>query len=268
MDKFEKYFELLVAASGADRETCQEWFQACHRDIRKALFLAFQPKTERPKLWTAYREAATDEARLEALNTLLHLFCPNQTYRAVANKVSKGELYRIDSDMAKKIKIFRSPPKAAELRFLFLGIDPKLPKSCARAFHALQSFGRESAPFLEKIQSFCDHQDNEVARNALLLIAEIPQGIAKSLFLFKRLLKDERLQFYVLSAMQKVYDLPLQTVLQLFSPYIQEYERLSRGHGEYNKMWTSYSMMRQIISNNGGGGLVLHSPRTIHRKRR
>lgn len=268
MDKFEKYFELLVLASGAERSTCAAWFKTCKRDIRKALFLAFQPKRERPELWAAYREASTDETRLKAVEPIFHLFCPNPSYIAVANKVVKGQLYRIDSDMAKKIKLYRFPPKAVELRFLFLGLDSKFPKTAARILHGLQRFGRESASFLDKIQSFCNHPDKEVVRNALLLISEIPQGVASSLPLFEGLLKEEFTQFYVLSAMQKVFDLPLQSVLQLFSPYLEKYERLSRGHGAYNSQWTNYSMMRQVIWNNGGGGLVLHSPRAVHKKRR
>lgn len=257
MDKHEKNLLFLKAVAGRPESECESVFLRNKRDLRLALFDLLKPQgTDKASLFQQYKEATAEAIRIEMLEQLLLHFCPNPPFLEICSAFKKGKTPKLDFETAEKLLAFRRGPTKEEVNILFDNLQASETRAATRLLQGLNEFGREIAHQLQYIGMMADADDLELAKAALLLIPKIQGGIEKSLMLYWQKVNEPELRFTALNALQSARNLNPDLLFQIFSPIMQEYERLCRSQGEMNDLWPEYNMIRNILSKNGGAGRV------------
>ncbi|MBL4649936.1 MAG: hypothetical protein JKY03_09400, partial [Aureispira sp.] len=90
-----------------------------------------------------------------------------------------------------------------------------------------------------------------IAKAALVLLAEMPTGIQKSILTIGGHLKNSKMRFHALIAMQNATKLPPLLLTNLLNPIITEYRQLINRQGRMNDLWEEYRLIQVILKNNG-----------------
>ncbi len=256
MSTHEKNFSFLVSVVPFGVEHCEEVFIRHKRDLRLALFELLQPDKSKVILLEEYENRGTEEEGIEVLGKLFYHYCPNPKFKDILLHMQQGKSLRPAPESAEKLKIFRRGPSRQEINRLFDSLQPTDTTLATCLLKGLQDFGREAADQLPYIMAIADADTPTLAQAALMLIPQIPEGIEKAILLYWRALAIPELRFTALNALQYARNLNPDLLFQMFSPILQEYERLCRSEGEMNSLWPEFNMIRNVLSKNGGAGRV------------
>ena len=253
MDKYDRHLQFLMAAfPDKGEETCKEVFlSTAKRDVRKALFFLTQPALDAATLLEAMATATTVEKQIAQAEQWLHCYCPNKMYTKVVKQLGKGKPMKIDTATLPKLKLFRRPPPKAVLQQLLLKMQGLPNPVWSVVLKGLRPFGRELEAFWATIDFYANAEDEGVIRAALDLLAEMPTGIHKSIMTLTNYLRNPKMRFYALSAMQNTKGLSASLLLDLLFPIVQEYRQLSIPDGPMNDLWQEFRLARMIAENNG-----------------
>jgi hypothetical protein len=253
----EKNLIFLKAVAGRSEADCEAAFALHKRDMRLALFDLLKPEeTDKASLLQAYKEEASEEKRMELLPLIFGHFCPNPRFREILLELKQRKTPKLDPQTEEKFLVFRRGPNKEELNILFDALRSSDIRLATKLLQSLQDFGRESEHLLNYIMMMGEAADVELAKAALMLIPHIPAGIEKALMLYWQALSRPELRFHALNAMQAAKNLNPDLLFDIFTPILQEYERLCRSEGEMNSLWPEFNMIRNILSKNGGAGRV------------
>lgn len=252
----QKNLEFLKAVIGHDAAYCEEIFIAHKYDIRLALFDLLKPRgTTKANLFSAYKSAEGAE-RLPLLEQIFQHFCPNPAFKTILLKLKQGHAPKLDQRTSKRLESFHRGPRKEEVNLLFDVLTPQDIEVGAALLDKLRSFGREIEHQLPYVLQMGEAEDKELAKNALMLIPHIPEGIEKAISLYWSHLSNEKTRFHALNALQAARGINPDLLYQMFDPILRKYEQLCRTEGEMNDLWAEVNMIKSILSKNGGAGRI------------
>lgn len=255
MDKYDQQLEFLIQTlPHQTKETCQTVFlSVAKRDLRKALFYLLQPKIEEKELLAFLRHRTSDipAQQMEWVDRLMHWYCPNSSYKKIVRQAVKGQPTLLDSPTLSRLKAFRRPPRKATFQEWFQIMDNRSDEVSIYFLKCLRSYDRELEPFWAYIDAYARSYNLEVVKAALLLLAQMPTGIQKSIMTIGSYLKDPKMRFHALVAMQNSTQLSAALLGGLLNPIIAEYKQLMHQQGRKNDLWEEYRLIQVILKNNG-----------------
>jgi hypothetical protein len=255
MDKYDQHLEFLIQAlPHQTKETCQDVFlSVAKRDLRKALFHLLQPDIEEEELLALLRHNTSNipEQQMEWVDRLMHWYCPNTSYKKIISQAAKGIPISIDGPAISRLKIFRRPPRKDMFKQWFQLMDNRSDEVLLYFIKCLRSFDRELEPFWGYIDGYARSSNLEVAKAALVLLAQMPTGIQKSVITIGNYLSNPKMRFHALVAMQNTTKLSTPLLSNLFNPIIAEYRQLINRQGPKNDLWEEYRIIKVILKNNG-----------------
>lgn len=253
----EKSLAFLKSVSERSASETEAVFALHKRDLRLALFDLLKPEgTDKKALFEQYQFEGDEMQRIKILKQILFHFCPNAKFKNIILALKQGKTTALAPETAEKLVIFRRVPNREEVNLLFDSLQSTDNKLATELLEGLTDFGREIAPQLKYIMMMGEANDTALAKAALMLIPKIPEGIENAIILYWQSLAREDLRFYALNALQYAKNLNPDLLFQMFTPILQEYERLCRSEGEMNSLWPEFNMIRNILSKNGGAGRV------------
>ncbi len=253
----EKNLLFLKAVSERSESDCETVFALHKRDLRLALFDLLKPVgTDKNELLTAFKSESSEEKRIILLSQILNHFCPNRKFKEILLAFKQNRTPKLDPQTAEKLLIFRRGPNKEEVNILFDSLGTSDILLATALLEGLTDFGREIEHQLNYIMMIGEAEDTALAKAALMLIPHIPAGIEKAILLYWQALARDDLRFHALNALQASRNLNPDLLFQMFTPILQEYERLCNAEGEMNSLWPEFNMIRNILSKNGGAGRV------------
>ena len=246
----------LKEVTGLDDEICEKAFALHKRDLRLALFDLLKPKENKDTLFEAYKTEESEDKRIEILRKILYHFCPNPGFKEIILALKQNKTPKLDPQTSEKLISFRRGPSKYEVNNLFDSLKATDIHLATFLLENLTDFGREIEHQLNYIMMMGEADDKNLAKAALMLIPHIPGGIEKAIILYWQSLAREDLRFYALNALQSARNLNPDLLFEMFTPILQEYERLTKSEGEMNSLWPEFNMIRNILSKNGGAGRV------------
>lgn len=255
MDKYDQQLEFLIQAlPHQTKETCQTVFlSVAKRDLRKALFYLLQPDTELEELLAFLRHNSSDipEQQMEWVDRLMHWYCPNSSYKKIVQQASKGIPLQLDNTTIGRLKTFRRPPRKEMFQRWFQLMDNRSDAVVLYFAKCLRSFDRELEPFWAYIDGYARSSNLDIAKAALVLLAQMPTGVQKSIFTIGGHLRNPKMRFHALIAMQNAMELSAPLLGNLLNPIITEYRQLINKQGRMNDLWEEYRLIQVILKNNG-----------------
>lgn len=255
MDKYDQQLEFLIQAlPHQTKETCQSIFlSVAKRDLRKALFFLLQPDIEEAELLAFLRHNSSDipAQQMEWIDRLMHWYCPNTTYKKIVKQAAKGIPVLMDNSTVSRLKAFRRPPRKEMFKQWFQLMDNRSDEVLLYFIKCLRSFDRELEPFWGYIDAYARSSNIDIAKAALVLLAQMPTGIQKSIITIGNYLNNPKMRFHALIAMQNATQLSTPLLSNLFNPIIAEYRQLINRQGRKNDLWEEYRIIQVILKNNG-----------------
>lgn len=255
MDKYDQHLEFLIQAlPHQTKETCQNVFlSVAKRDVRKALFHLLQPDIEEEELLAFLRHNSSEipAQQMEWVDRLMHWYCPNTSYKTIVKQATKGIPILIDSPTLLRLKAFRRPPRKEMFKLWFQLMDNRSDDVVLHFLKCLRSFDRELEPFWGYIDGYARSYNVDIVKAALVLLAQMPTGIQKSVITIGNYLKNPKMRFHALVAMQNATKLSTPLLSNLFNPIIAEYRQLIDRQGRMNDLWEEYRIIQVILKNNG-----------------
>jgi len=250
-DKLEKQLHFLQLVFPKRKKECVTVFRENKRNIRKTLYCLLQPQASEEELLAEWDETTSTEEKKEIIDQLLHHYCPNVSYTIIVNNLKKGEPLKLGTQTTKKLTQFRRAPRKEQVKKWLDLVKGETPAVIVHLLDGMRPFGRNIKSFWSSIDGFAYHTDEEVIKSALRLLAEIPDGVQKSIMTFARYCRQEKTRLYALNAMQQVYDLPASVLTTVLQPIVKEYRRLAIADGPMNDLWQEFKIIRSIYRNNG-----------------
>jgi hypothetical protein len=255
MDKYDQQLEFLVQAlPHQTKETCQTVFlSVAKRDLRKALFYLLQPEMELEKVLAFLRHNPSEvpAQQIEWIDRLMHWHCPNSSYKKIVQQATKGRPLLLENTTISRLKTFRRPPRKEMFQQWFQLMDNRSDPVVLHFLQCLRSFDRELEPFWAYIDAYARSFNLEVAKAALVLLAQMPTGIQKSVITIGGHLKNPKMCFHALIAMQNATELSPPLLSTMLHPIITEYKQLINKQGRMNDLWEEYRLIQVILKNNG-----------------
>jgi hypothetical protein len=255
MDKYDQQLEFLIQAlPHQTKETCQTVFlSVAKRDLRKALFYLLQPDTELEEVLAFLRHNTSDipAQQMEWVDRLMHWYCPNTSYKKIVKQAAKGIPVLLDGTTISRLKTFRRPPRKEMFQQWFQLMDNRSDVVVLYFIKCLRSFDRELEPFWGYIDGYARSSNLDIAKAALVLLAQMPTGIQKSVITIGGYLKSPQMRFHALIAMQNATRLSTPLLSNLLNPIITEYRQLVNRQGRMNDLWEEYRLIQVILKNNG-----------------
>jgi len=255
MDKYDQQLEFLIQAlPHQTKETCQTVFlSVAKRDLRKALFHLLQPDTELEELLAFLRHNTSDipAQQMEWVDRLMHWYCPNTSYKTIVKQATKGIPVQLDTTTLSRLKTFRRPPRKEMFQRWFQLMDNRSDLVRLYFIKCLRSFDRELEPFWAYIDGYARSYDPDIVKAALVLLAQMPTGVQKSIITIGGHLKNPKMRFHALVAMQNATELSTPLLSNLLNPIITEYRQLINRQGRMNDLWEEYRLIQVILKNNG-----------------
>lgn len=255
MDKYDQQLEFLIQAlPHQTKETCQTVFlSVAKRDVRKALFYLLQPDTELEEVLAFLRHNTSDipAQQMEWIDRLMHWYCPNTSYKKIVKQAAKRSPTLLDGTTISRLKTFRRPPRKEMFQQWFQLMDNRSDVVVLYFIKCLRSFDRELEPFWGYIDGYARSSNLDIAKAAFVLLAQMPTGIQKSVITIGGYLKNPKMRFHALIAMQNATGLSTPLLSNLLNPIIAEYRQLINRQGRMNDLWEEYRLIQVILKNNG-----------------
>jgi len=255
MDKYDQQLEFLVQVlPHKTKETCQTVFlSVAKRDVRKALFYLLQPDIALEELLALLRHNSSDipAQQMEWVDRLMHWYCPNTSYKTIVKQAAKGVPIPLENSTISRLKTFRRPPRKEMFQQWFQLMDNRSDLVRLYFIKSLRSFDRELEPFWGYIDGYARSSNLDIVKAALVLLAQMPTGIQKSILTIGGHLKNPKMRFHALVAMQNATELSPPLLSNLLNPIITEYRQLLGRQGPKNDLWEEYRLIQVILKNNG-----------------
>jgi hypothetical protein len=253
----EKNLIFLKAVSGCPESETEAVFNFHKKDLRLALLdLLKTGHTDKTLLFEQFVTEKDEGKRIDILHQLMQQFCPNSRFKEIILALKQRKTPKIAHETAEKLYVFRRAPNKNEINQLFDSLNSGDIKLATALLEALTDFGAEIRHQLNYIMMMAESTDKSLAKAALMLIPKIPQGTEDAILVYRYALGDAELRFTALNALQYSYNLNPEMLFEMFTPILQEYERLCRSEGEMNSLWPEFNMIRNILSKNGGNKRV------------
>ena len=255
MDKYDRQLEFLIQTFPHHaKEHCQTVFlSVAKRDLRKALFYLLQPNTELEELLALlwHNPSELPAQQIEWINDLMHWYCPNASYKKIVHQASKKKPLLLEKETIRRLKSFRRAPRKDMFKRWFELMDNRSDTVSLHFLKCLRSFDRELEPFWAYIDAYARSSNPDIIKAALSLLAQMPTGIQKSILTIGGYLKDPKMRFHALVAMQNTTQLSPALLNSLLHPIVTEYRQLMNTQGRINDLWEEFRIVQTILKNNG-----------------
>ncbi|BDS15206.1 hypothetical protein [Aureispira anguillae] len=255
MDKYDQHLNFLIQVIPHQNEAnCREIFlNRSKRDLCKALFYALQPSIEQEELQERFLQTQTNQTALQIdlLNKMLHWYCPNASFSKIVGQASRGLPIQLDTAILARLKKFRRIPRKETLQKWFHLVYASNDAVILHFLQRLKSFRHALEPSWASIDNYANSKNVEIAKAALVLLVNMPTGTQKSITTLAKHLKDPKMRFYALSALQQTKGLAPTLLIRLLNPVLTEYRSLMNTKGRVNDLWQEYRLIQSIAQNNG-----------------
>lgn len=255
MDKYEQHLQFLFKVfPNQNRDLCHEVFlNTAKRDLCKALFYLLQPQSSLEELLDQLEASNSSQVdlQIELLDSIVHWYCPNPSFRKIVGQAAKGLPIKIDSASIDRLKKFRRLPRKEMLQRWFQLVANSQETVLLQFLKRLIGYGHALEPCWATIDWYAQSKHQEISKAALNLLATMPNGIQKSIGTLTQHLRHPKMRFYALSAMQQSRAIPPQLLKSLLDPIFREYRTLMNQQGQINDLWQEFRLAQNIAQNNG-----------------
>ncbi|MGH1335016.1 MAG: hypothetical protein ACRBFS_02735 [Aureispira sp.] len=244
MDPYELQLKFITEALPQQEAAhCRKiFYEVAKRDIRKAVYYLLQPtRTVEESL-----EALENTPTLEHLEEVLAQYCPNKSYQQVVHQAAKGHPFTLEKRLLERLQQFKRAPRKATLQQIWKIVAEE--EALLLAYlKGLQYYSHELVHLWPAIDRCLLHEQEDIVKRALELLARMPQGVERSLPRITHLLRQPEWQFKALKALQQSHNLPSLTVQRLIQPILDAYRKYPN---KRNNLWPEFRIIQSIARNN------------------
>lgn len=223
--------------------TCQQvFYEVAKKDIRKAIYYLLQPQQDAE----ASLQQLEQTPSLEHLEEVLLHYCPNKAYQHLVHQAAKGQPFELEKRLLERLKNFKRAPRKAVLEQIWKLVEQEDALLLAY-LEGLKYYSHELSTIWPSINQCLLHKQEAIVKMALELLAQMPQGVERSLPNITALLQQPQWQFKALKALQQARNLPSSTVQSLVQPILNSYRKLPH---KKNNLWPEFRIIQSIASNN------------------